>query len=143
MIAEAVRCTFNHKMDNLIVQCTVCLASPTHSLMALSTVSRGDVVSDTPSGQFSVTQSTISSAIGQAWALQAEIWLLIGQTTPHAETSTVCYFNVLTIPLVDIYLQLDRHEDATACHEEAKLIAPISAPVFYQVICQLTHTSHS
>lgn len=64
------------------------LASPTQSLMALSTVSRGDVISDTPSGQFSVTQSTIRSTIGQAWALQAEIWLLIGQTMPSYNHNT-------------------------------------------------------
>lgn len=43
------------------------------------------------------------------------------------------YVCVCDTVVADVYLQLERHDDATACLEEAKLIAPISAPVFYQV----------
>jgi tetratricopeptide (TPR) repeat protein len=86
-------------------------SSPTQSLMALSTMSRGDVVSDAPSGQLSHTQSTSHSAIGQSWVLQTEIWLLIA----------------------DIYLRMERYDDATACLEEAKMIAPISGQLFFQM----------
>ena len=40
---------------------------------------------------------------------------------------------IVAVSLADVYLRMERYDDATACLEEAKLIAPISGPLFFQV----------